>query len=225
MAAPVARVSAFSAGHILFAPLAGRGARLNQPWCAATGRARGRRGNRARAWPCSALNPSTAASRTNGTKALTATKEFRAANANPSPVPAVCGGPAHENDRVDGQLALQNLIQQGCERRNPVLADAGSDGQPPAQWTRDHCGWRLAVGNSPRTAGPWRLHARAQPLGRGALQWLVAMEPALEPRPRVRRLRGRVNQLLIQHSIPHPQILTGSKCRVHLLELLRQIVQ
>ena len=52
-------------------------------------------------------------------------------------------GPAHENDRVGGKAALQNLAQQGFERLCLVLADAGYDGQPLAQWTRDHCGWRL----------------------------------------------------------------------------------
>ena len=52
-------------------------------------------------------------------------------------------GPAHENDRVGGKAALQNLAQQGFERLHLVLVDAGYDGQPLAQWTRDHCGWRL----------------------------------------------------------------------------------
>ena len=52
-------------------------------------------------------------------------------------------GPAHENDRVGGKAALQNLVQQGFERLGLALADAGYDGQLLAQWTRDHCGWRL----------------------------------------------------------------------------------
>ena len=52
-------------------------------------------------------------------------------------------GPAHENDRVGGKVALQNLAQQGFERLGLVLADAGYNGQPLAQWTRAHCGWRL----------------------------------------------------------------------------------
>ena len=52
-------------------------------------------------------------------------------------------GPAHENDRVGGKAALQKLAQQGFERLALVLADAGYDGQPLAQWTREHGGWRL----------------------------------------------------------------------------------
>jgi len=52
-------------------------------------------------------------------------------------------GPAHENDRVGGKAALQKLAQQRFERLGLVLADAGYDAQPPAQWTRDCCGWRL----------------------------------------------------------------------------------
>ncbi len=52
-------------------------------------------------------------------------------------------GPAHENDRVGGKEALKKLAQQGFERLDLVLADAGYDGQSLAQWTREHCGWRL----------------------------------------------------------------------------------
>ena len=52
-------------------------------------------------------------------------------------------GPAHENDRVEGQAALEKLRQQGFDRLHLVLADAGYSGQPLAQWTREHCGWRL----------------------------------------------------------------------------------
>ena len=52
-------------------------------------------------------------------------------------------GPAHENDRVGGKAALQNLAQQGFERLYLVLADAGYGGQPLAQWARTRCGWRL----------------------------------------------------------------------------------
>ena len=52
-------------------------------------------------------------------------------------------GPVHENDRVGGKMALQKLAQQGFERLGLVLADAGYDGQPLAQWTREYCGWRL----------------------------------------------------------------------------------
>ena len=52
-------------------------------------------------------------------------------------------GPANENDRVGGKAALQKLAQQGFERLGLVLADVGYDGQPLAQWTREHCGWRL----------------------------------------------------------------------------------
>jgi transposase len=52
-------------------------------------------------------------------------------------------GPAHENDRVGGQAALPQLRQQGVERIGLVLADAGYGGQPLAEWTQTHCGWRL----------------------------------------------------------------------------------
>ena len=40
-------------------------------------------------------------------------------------------GSAHEHDRVSGQAALQKLAQQGFERLQLVLTDAGYDGQPP----------------------------------------------------------------------------------------------
>ena len=33
---------------------------------------------------------------------------------------------------------MKKLVQQGFERLNFVLADAGYDGQPLAQWTREH---------------------------------------------------------------------------------------
>ena len=52
-------------------------------------------------------------------------------------------GPAHENDRVGGQAVLEKLRQQGFERLQLVLADAGYGGQPLTEWTRAHCGWRL----------------------------------------------------------------------------------
>ena len=52
-------------------------------------------------------------------------------------------GPAHENDRVGGQAVLEKLRRQQFERLHLVLADAGYGGRPLAQWTRDHCGWRL----------------------------------------------------------------------------------
>ena len=41
-------------------------------------------------------------------------------------LPAGHVGPAHEKDRVGGKEALKKLV---------VLADAGYDGQPRAQWT------------------------------------------------------------------------------------------
>ena len=41
------------------------------------------------------------------------------------------------------KAALQSLAQQEFERLNLVLADAGYDGKPLAQWTRNHCGLRL----------------------------------------------------------------------------------
>jgi putative transposase len=52
-------------------------------------------------------------------------------------------GPANENDRTGGQAALQKLHHQRFERLTLVLADAGYDGQPLAEWTQTHCGWRL----------------------------------------------------------------------------------
>ena len=60
-------------------------------------------------------------------------------------------GPAHENDRVGGKAALQKLAQQGFERLGLVLAGAGYDGQPLAQWSREHGGWRLET--APGLAG------------------------------------------------------------------------
>ncbi|AMJ67937.1 IS5 family transposase [Hymenobacter sp. PAMC 26628] len=55
-------------------------------------------------------------------------------------------GPAHENDRVGGKEALKKLAQQGVKRLDLVLADAGYDGQPLAQWTREHGGWKRHPG-------------------------------------------------------------------------------
>ena len=52
-------------------------------------------------------------------------------------------GSAHENDRVGGKEALKKLAQQRFERLHLVLVDTGYDGQPLAQWTREHGGWRL----------------------------------------------------------------------------------
>ena len=60
-------------------------------------------------------------------------------------------GPAHRNDRVWGQAALENLHQLGFERLHLVLADAGYAGQHLAGWTRVHCGWRLET--TPGLAG------------------------------------------------------------------------
>ena len=54
-------------------------------------------------------------------------------------------GPAHENDRTGGKAALKKMAQQGFERLRLVLADAGYDGQPLAEWTRQHCGWQLQI--------------------------------------------------------------------------------
>ena len=42
-----------------------------------------------------------------------------------------------------GLAVLEKLRQQAFERLQLVLADAGYGGQPLAQWTRTHCGWRL----------------------------------------------------------------------------------
>jgi putative transposase len=63
-------------------------------------------------------------------------------------------GPANENDRIGGQAALQKLHSQQFERLAVVLADAGYDGQPLAEWTQAYCGWRLetAPGLSGTTA-------------------------------------------------------------------------
>ena len=52
-------------------------------------------------------------------------------------------GPAHENDRTGGKAALKKLAQQGFERLGLVLADAGYNGQPLAEWTQTHYCWRL----------------------------------------------------------------------------------
>ena len=52
-------------------------------------------------------------------------------------------GEYHKNDRVGGKEALKKLAQQGFERLALVMADAGYGDQPLAQWTREHCGWRL----------------------------------------------------------------------------------
>ena len=52
-------------------------------------------------------------------------------------------GPAHEKDRVGGQVVLEKLRQQAFERLQLVLADAGYGGQTLARWTQTHCGWRL----------------------------------------------------------------------------------
>ena len=38
---------------------------------------------------------------------------------------------------------LEKLRRQQFERLHLVLTDAGYGGRPLAQWTRDHCGWRL----------------------------------------------------------------------------------
>ena len=70
-------------------------------------------------------------------------------------------GPAHENDRVGGKAALQKLAQQGFEQLGLVLADAGYDGQPLAQGSREHCNWRLEtahglMGNGGFTPVPMR---------------------------------------------------------------------
>lgn len=52
-------------------------------------------------------------------------------------------GPANENDRMGGKKALEKLRQLGFERLQLVLADAGYDGQPLAEWPQARCGWRL----------------------------------------------------------------------------------
>ncbi|OGX91492.1 IS5 family transposase [Hymenobacter coccineus] len=46
--------------------------------------------------------------------------------------------PAHENDRVGGKAALQKLAQQRYERPGRCRLP-----RRLAQWTREHCGWRL----------------------------------------------------------------------------------
>ncbi|AIZ63343.1 hypothetical protein PK28_05875 [Hymenobacter sp. DG25B] len=56
---------------------------------------------------------------------------------------AVAVGPAHENDRVGGQSALQNLLTQGYTRLKLVLTDAGYAGRPLAEWAFRHAGWQL----------------------------------------------------------------------------------
>ena len=38
---------------------------------------------------------------------------------------------------------LEKLRHQHFERLELVLTDAGYGGQPLADWTRKHCGWRL----------------------------------------------------------------------------------
>ena len=110
-------------------------------------------------------------------------------------------GPAHENDRVGGKAALQNLAQQGFERLHLVLVDTGPVDPGPL---------RMALGNGPRAHGYRWFYPRAHPLGRRALHQLVAMGPALEPRLRMRNQQCRSNGLFIQHPTPCPQILTGS---------------
>ena len=81
---------------------------------------------------------------------------------------------------------MQKLAQQRSERLALVLADAGYDGQPLAQWTREHGGWRLETafeltGSFACTPVP--------PRGGRALHPLVTRGPALEPRLRMRNSR------------------------------------
>jgi len=56
---------------------------------------------------------------------------------------AVHVGPANENDRTGGRAVLEKLHRQGFARLQLVLADAGYDGRPLADWVHAHCGWLL----------------------------------------------------------------------------------
>jgi len=116
VAAPAARVSALPAGYLLFLPLAG-------------GRALGPHVDvlDAQSINCSEHNKWDRGP--DGHK-RTQCRKRQSVTGTSGLQRASHVGPAYENDRIGGQAALQNLAQQGCWRRDPVLADAGDDGQP-----------------------------------------------------------------------------------------------
>ena len=158
MAAPAAQVSAFPAGHLLFAPLAGRGARLNQALVRRHGQP---------AAPSRPSRPSVAvldAQSINCSERGVLDKGFDGHQKirgrkrqlildTSGLLLAAHVGPAHENDWIGGKAARQNLAQQGFERLHLVLVDAGYGGQPLAQWTRDHCRCRWRLETAPGLTG------------------------------------------------------------------------
>ena len=87
-------------------------------------------------------------------------------------------GPAHENDRMGGKAALKKLAQQGFERLGPALADAGHDGLPLAERTRQRHDWRLETAPEPTDSGGFT------PV---PTRWVV--EPSIGWLQRDRRLR------------------------------------
>ena len=163
VAAPAARVSVFATGLLLFPALAdGRALGPAQPGrCAATASppppARGpvaaiaseRSGARC---PIHQLQRAgRVGQRVDGHKKIQGRKRQLIVDTG-GLLLAAHVGPAHENDRIGNKAALQNLAQQGFERLHLVLVDAGYGGQPLAQWTRDHCRWRLETAPGSRAA-------------------------------------------------------------------------